>query len=1119
VVVPTGSGGWYPRSFVLTDIVESVSLWERDPDQMAEAVARHDAIISREVSTANGTLVRSKGEGDSTFSVFSHPAEAVAAAAAIQGVVCAEEWPSATPLRIRAGVHTGDAEPRDGDWYGPAVNRAARLRALADGGQTLLSGVTAGLVADQLPGHSRLLYRGRRILRGIERPEEVWEIVAADDPRTAVPRLAKASDLPLSRTRFVGRALELALLDELLGQAWAGEPVTVLICGEAGAGKTRLIAKVAAAARDGGIHTLVGNCTVIGRTSLAFAPFAEVLRLLARDLPIGGPGRVPPRLVRLVAGPGHGAETPDSGPHLLERDVQLGLFAEVLETLEQAAAPSGLLLVIEDLHWADPSSRGLFEFLARNLRDAPVALVGTVRTDEPDDGGFLAWLAELQRAPRAARIDLPPFGREELAELLAGVLGERPSVELMGQVFERSGGNAFLAEELVAAGERALLVPATVRSLVRARMAGLTAPARDLLRLAAVSGVRVGHRLLAAAGGLGDDELVAAARELSGNHLLLGDRLGDGYVFRHALTRDAVYEDLLPGERQQLHRAVARALTDEPALGPPAGCAVAEAVAEHWFAAGELEPALAASVAAGNAAREVLAVTEALGHYERALELWDRVAEPETASGVGRPVLLERVADAASSAGQHDRAIRYVDAAIRELAQTAAPTQLGVLYAEKGWYGLRSGREGDWQEWTGRAAALVKSEPPTSEHAGILADHALALTSTERYEEASRVAVAALDVAVRAGARKCEVRARSALGLGLVMTSPDAEAGIRELKHAVAIAREMSDAETISDAYSNFSDALLALGRLGEAADNALEAAEIGGRLGAPLGWLAWNVLNAAEALFLAGRWDECKRALERLPDPRVGGLTEQWGLALTALLDASRGHNEAATAAVVAADNMNADDTQNHGMLLAAQAQIALNTSEIEAASRVALEALGLLAGSESEQDVVSAVTLTDLGLRIEADRAQLARTRGNPGGERDAVESARAVAARTAALRVRACAPAHRPDVTQDHQALCQAELSRAEGHSNPDMWRTAADIGVAQGNPYRTAYARFREAEAFLASRRDHALAVEALTMAHVIAGELGAEPLRREIEILARRARIRLTDDPATPSVQP
>jgi predicted ATPase/class 3 adenylate cyclase len=235
VVVPTGSGGWYPRSFVLTDIVGSVSLWERDPDLMAEAVARHDAIINREVSTAGGSLVRAKGEGDSTFSVFAHPAEAVAAAMAIQKAIATVQWPLTTPLHVRTGVHTGDAEPRGGNWYGPAVNRAARLRSVADGGQTLLSGVTAGLVGDQLPAGIRLLYRGRRSLRGIERPEEVWELVAADDPRLAQPTAATVDGLRGAQTRFVGRAED---LDHLAQLVEAERLVT--LTGPGGCGKTRL---------------------------------------------------------------------------------------------------------------------------------------------------------------------------------------------------------------------------------------------------------------------------------------------------------------------------------------------------------------------------------------------------------------------------------------------------------------------------------------------------------------------------------------------------------------------------------------------------------------------------------------------------------------------------------------------------------------------------------------------------------------------------------------------------------------------------------------------------------------------------------------------------------------
>jgi predicted ATPase/DNA-binding SARP family transcriptional activator/class 3 adenylate cyclase len=243
----SATDGWYPRTFLLTDIVDSVSLWERDPPAMSDAVARHDALVHDAVGASGGELVRTKGEGDSTFSVFDHPAKAVAAAVAVQDAVGGQKWPTAVPLRVRAGVHTGDAEPRDGDWYGPAVNRAARLRALADAQETLVSGVTAGLVADQLPDTVRLLYRGRRVLRGIERPEEVWELVPAKDPRLSAAAPAWEGRLPVALTRFVGRGADFDQLTRLIE-----DERLVTLTGPGGSGKTRLAMEVARhAARQG----------------------------------------------------------------------------------------------------------------------------------------------------------------------------------------------------------------------------------------------------------------------------------------------------------------------------------------------------------------------------------------------------------------------------------------------------------------------------------------------------------------------------------------------------------------------------------------------------------------------------------------------------------------------------------------------------------------------------------------------------------------------------------------------------------------------------------------------------------------------------------------------------
>jgi DNA-binding CsgD family transcriptional regulator len=936
--------------------------------------------------------------------------------------------------------------------------------------------------------------------------------------RLAVAPGAHVDDNVVVRTRgtsprFVGRTVELRLLDELLADAQAGEPVAVLACGEAGCGKTRLMGEVAAAALAKGIRTLTGACTMVGRTSLAFAPFAEALRPVVKDLVVSdgiGVG-VMSRLARLVAAPvpdgtlGSHSDLEPIGP-----SAQLALFEEALDAIERAAVPSGLLVVIEDLHWADASSRGLFEFLSRNLREIPVALMGTVRTDEPDDAGFQAWLAEVQRGPRATRVDLEPFGRTELAELLTGVLGESPSADLVDRVYQRSGGNAFMAEELVAAGVDTGLVPANVRSALLARMAVLSAPSRSILQLAAVAGLRVDHALLAVAGDLTERELVRALRELGRNYLLIAEPSGRGYAFRHALTRETVYDDLLPGERDRLHSALAQALTEDPTVGPPTAWGLAQARAEHWYMAGEIERALAASVEAGNAARGVLAVADAVGHYQRALELWDRVPDPETVAGVAHPVLLERAAEAASSATDHDLALAYVDAAINELDESDdSGTRVGLLCEQKTWYLDRAGRVADLLDWTPRALALVPPEPPTPGRAGVLASHAIALATWQgRYDEGRAFARAALDTARTAGARPQEANAHMALGCCAVI-SPDA--GVSEFEQVVAIGREIGDADWVLHGSAALTDSLIRLGRLDDAAAAGLEAAATGRQLGTVRHAIGGNLCNAAEALLMAGRWDDSAAVLSRLRDLWPGGFPGVAGLGLTALLEALRGSNQIAAEAAADARGLCVDDPRGLSIERAAQVELALNRNDLASAERAVLEGIELVAESTVDVEVVSGVMLASLGLRIEADRAELARIRRDAAEERVAVEALWTVGRRTADLRSRAVPVVRRREVARRHRILCDAELSRAEGRSEAPLWRSAADAATSEGDPYRTAYAQFREAEAILARRGKRVGAVDALRSAHATARRLGAEPLRQQVEALARRARVVLTPE--------
>jgi len=231
-------------TFLLTDVEGSVRSWEHAPEAMARALARHDEILATTIGRHGGVLMKTKGEGDSAFAVFPHAPDAVAAAMALQRALLREQWPTPTPLRVRAALHTGEAETRGGDYFGPVVNRAARLRAIAFGGQTIMSGPTHDLVRDRLPAGAAALDHGEHRLRDLARAERVYEVRFPELTET-FPSLrsldARPHNLPVQLTAFVGREHEIAEIRMLLDQHRL-----VTLTGAGGVGKTRLALQVAA---------------------------------------------------------------------------------------------------------------------------------------------------------------------------------------------------------------------------------------------------------------------------------------------------------------------------------------------------------------------------------------------------------------------------------------------------------------------------------------------------------------------------------------------------------------------------------------------------------------------------------------------------------------------------------------------------------------------------------------------------------------------------------------------------------------------------------------------------------------------------------------------------------
>ena len=433
-----------------------------------------------------------------------------------------------------------------------------------------------------------------------------------------------------------------------------------------------------------GATVLDGRCIQLVGMGLPFLPFAEALRPIGDSPAIAAlAGRLHelPRLVPELAGP-RAADTTDAD----RSDSRLRLFQEVVLVLETLSSQQPVVVALEDLHWADASTLDLLAFLAYGAARTRVLLLGTYRIEEVGPGDPLQRLAAGMLGGRAAvLLQLDPLDRDAVRALAVAGGGAAPSDALVDAIFTRSEGNPLFAKQLLAAnarGEDAL--PPALRDMLLADVARLGAEGRSVLRIAAAAGRDAPYELLRAVTPLDELALAEALREAVEHDLLVPDQAAGTFRFRHALFAEAVYETLLPGEREVLHERIARALTEEPRLAM-SGAAAAES-AHHWTAARRPEEALAASLQAANEAEQVSGLTEALGHVERVLALWDEVPDAEELAGVALPAVLSRAAELASmSADSEDepdlrRVVRVLDFDDAVDAETVAE-RLGVATA------------------------------------------------------------------------------------------------------------------------------------------------------------------------------------------------------------------------------------------------------------------------------------------------------------------------------------------------------------------------------------------------------------------------------------------------------
>ena len=510
---------------------------------------------------------------------------------------------------------------------------------------------------------------------------------------------AKMDDVPWTSTPLVGRSTEMATLLSAVEEAGSRRAGAFLLAGDAGVGKTRLLDEVATGAQERGFAVLVGHCTNFGDAALPYLPFTEIFGRLSADRPelAGGlladfpaMGRLLPTH-RLIGAPA----SPQDGP--IDR---AALFDAVLGAVTAISAGEPLLLIIEDTHWADDSTRDLIGFLLTRLDSQRIALLVSYRSDDLHRRHPLRRvLGEWSRIPRVHRVNLPPLDPEESRTLLSALLTEPlPEVEVR-RILDRAGGNAFFTEELAAASSLGdpCVVPPDLADLLLIRLDPLSEDARQVARVIAVASRRVPHTLLTEVAGLPDRELDTALRELIDAHVI--EHPGDsGYYFRHALLSEAVYDDLLPGERVRQHEAYAAALQAQTVAG------TAAELARHATRSHDLATAFEARVRAGDEAISVAAPQEALKHYEMALELLPN-ASPDTS--VDKIWLITATANAAALSAQQARALKLLRKTLADLPGNAPDRSRAELLVTLATIGLEVDQDQEAYEASSLALRLT----------------------------------------------------------------------------------------------------------------------------------------------------------------------------------------------------------------------------------------------------------------------------------------------------------------------------------------------------------------------------------------------------------------------------
>jgi len=929
----------------------------------------------------------------------------------------------------------------------------------------------------------------------------------------------------------------MAALEAAFASVRQGGPSAVLLGGEAGVGKSRLVSEFGRTAALAGARVLTGGCLALGTDGLPFAPFTAVLRDLVHEMGADAvasmlPGRTTRGLARLLPELGE----PDTSGDPAEARARL--FEEVLSALDHLTRHSPVVLVIEDAHWADRSSRDLLTFLIGNQRAlSGLLVVVTFRSDELHRTHPLRpLLAALDRIAWVERIELPRLARHDTDELVVRILGRQPAGDLADALYHRSEGNPLFVEALLCCdGELSEELPESLRDLVLESVRRLPEDTQEMLRVASAGGETTGHALLGAVAGLDDAALTRAVRPAVLANVL--HPRGDGYAFRHELIREAVHEDLLPGEHGRLHSRFAEAIDADPALVPPGRAAIE--MAHHWHSAHDSTWALIGAWRAAAQAGRAVAAAERLSLLARVLELWDQVPDAAERIGADHTQVLDEAIAAAHDAGEFERGIALATSALRELDPAAEPVRVARLLGRRGHFRMKLGRK-DYARDLEDALEHVPADVSPLTRVEILL--ALAHCPPQITNERS-YAEEALALARQGGDEASE--ANALLTLAMFNADPGQQAasdsGPLEL---IAQARDMAERrgadEALLHAAVNESHLLEGAGEHERAAEAARRAtASADAQL---LSRTSGSVLaiNQAEPLFALGRWDEALAIATGATDRYLapGPLNRALLHVITGSIILARGDLAAAAQNVLTArDALRSARYEDQHQLPLARLEIGFTLAQDgpAAALSAASQVMDRFELSGSSPRYAWPVVVAGAGAVLAAARLAGASRDERLGADAAAI----AERLRTVAEKLETFGPAQR--ASQLTFAAADADAARllaaspgadradgadgeAAGNSGSEAagllagWDQAAAAWAGLSEPYPLGETLLRAAEAALACG-DRDGAAERLQRAALLAAGLAAHPLGEQIAILARRARIRLARDEAPASAGP